>query len=155
MTETRSLVDASLKETSHKIERQLKKNRINQSTLTSGRYGSVSSPDSGLATRPSDYTFGYEGDNTLTSNRDRLRVNREQTRLPSRDSHISTQRNASPHGAARQKFALHVISLTKRVIIPACLMIMCLTQMFATVLLKLMSRECLLRQVDKEKIASQ
>ena len=96
--------------------------------------------------------FGYE---KYLDNRDRLRVNREQTRLPSRDSHISTQRNASPHGAARQKFALHVISLTKRVIIPACLMIMCLTQMFATVLLKLMSRECLLRQVDKEKIASQ
>ena len=55
------MFDASLKETLDRMERHLKKYCIDQSTLTSGRYGTVSSPDSGLATRPSDYTFGYEG----------------------------------------------------------------------------------------------
>ena len=55
-------LDASIKETLDRMERQLKKYRIDQSTPISGRYDSVSSPDSGLATRPSDYTFDYEGD---------------------------------------------------------------------------------------------
>ena len=87
------------------MERQLKKYRIDQSTPTSGRYGSVSSPDSGLATRPSEYTFDYEGDSTLTSDRDQLRVDREQSRLPRRDSHISTPRASSPLDGAKVRFA--------------------------------------------------
>ena len=53
-------VDVSIKETLDRMERQLKKYRIDQSTPTSGRYGSVSSPDSGLATRPSDYQSSIE-----------------------------------------------------------------------------------------------
>ena len=63
----------------------------------------MSSPDIGLATRPSDYTFDYKGDSTLTSDRDRLRVDREQSRLPSRDSHIIDPRPSSPLGGARPK----------------------------------------------------
>ena len=71
-------VDACIKETLDRMERQLMKYRIDQSTPTSGRYGSVSSPDSGLATRPLDYTFDNEGDSTLTSDRNQLRVDKEQ-----------------------------------------------------------------------------
>ena len=59
------VVDVSLKDTLDKMEGQLKKHCIHQSTLTSCRYGSVSSPDSGLTTRPSDYTFNYEGNSRV------------------------------------------------------------------------------------------
>ena len=76
------------------------------------------------ATRPSDYTFDYERDITLTSDQDRLRVDEKKLvyrvviaiSAPQEHHHHS-------HGGARQMFALRVISVTKRVILLAWLII--------------------------------